>query len=80
MNTTSLSAKKLILCNLLAIASFAGNQALALDLKPACAAQKPCDSEVFDWKGFYVGLHAGGQFGNSENTDLDGWNSGSGIW
>jgi outer membrane immunogenic protein len=27
-----------------------------------------------DWTGFYVGLHAGGQFGHSETTDLDDWN------
>ncbi len=27
-----------------------------------------------DWTGFYMGLHAGGQFGHSETTDLDDWN------
>jgi len=27
-----------------------------------------------DWTGFYIGLHAGGQFGHSETTDLDDWN------
>jgi outer membrane immunogenic protein len=27
-----------------------------------------------DWTGFYMGLHAGGQFGHSETTDLDEWN------
>src|SRR6266404_1709239 len=28
-----------------------------------------------DWTGFYIGLHAGGQFGHSETTDLDDWNT-----
>jgi outer membrane immunogenic protein len=27
-----------------------------------------------DWTGFYIGLHAGGQFGHSETNDLDDWN------
>ncbi|MDP9187190.1 MAG: hypothetical protein M3O72_07530, partial [Verrucomicrobiota bacterium] len=27
-----------------------------------------------DWTGFYIGVHAGGQFGHSETTDLDDWN------
>jgi outer membrane immunogenic protein len=28
-----------------------------------------------DWTGFYIGLHAGGQFGHSETADIDGWNA-----
>jgi len=27
-----------------------------------------------DWTGFYIGLHAGGQFGHSETNDLDDYN------
>ena len=27
-----------------------------------------------DWTGFYIGLHAGGQFGHSQTNDLDEWN------
>jgi outer membrane immunogenic protein len=27
-----------------------------------------------DWTGFYIGVHAGGQFGHSETNDLDDWN------
>src|SRR5712692_8978498 len=27
-----------------------------------------------DWAGFYIGVHAGGQFGHSETNDLDDWN------
>ncbi len=30
----------------------------------------PCD-----WQGFYIGANAGGQFGQSKDTDLDGYNS-----
>jgi outer membrane immunogenic protein len=31
--------------------------------------------QLCDWTGFYIGLHAGGQFGHSETTDIDDWNS-----
>ena len=31
------------------------------------------------WSGLYFGLHAGGQFGHSENRDLNGWNFGIGV-
>jgi outer membrane immunogenic protein len=31
----------------------------------------PCD-----WNGFYIGLHAGGQFGDSTSTDVDDYNDG----
>lgn len=34
----------------------------------------PAPPPLCDWTGFYIGLHAGGQFGHSETNDLDDWN------
>lgn len=33
-----------------------------------------------DWTGFYVGLHAGGEFGTTKNIDLDSWNAPNAAW
>src|ERR1700736_5660204 len=32
------------------------------------------------WTGFYLGLHGAGQFGHSEDKDLDSFNFGSPKW
>ena len=80
MKTPSLPINKFLICNLLAIASFAGTETLALDLKGSGDTQKSCSNDVFDWTGFYVGLHAGGQFGETKNTDLDNWNGNHVQW
>lgn len=41
----------------------------------APAPPPPCD-----WSGFYIGLHAGGQFGQSEDKDLDRFNRDPKQW
>ena len=40
------------------------------EMKQVAAVPVSCD-----WRGFYLGLNAGGQFGQSEDTDLDGYNA-----
>jgi outer membrane immunogenic protein len=47
------------------------------DTKAVQAAPPP---PMCEWGGFYIGLHAGGQFGHSETTDLDDWNSPDKEW
>jgi outer membrane immunogenic protein len=34
----------------------------------------PAPPPECNWTGFYIGLNVGGQFGHSENKDLDDWN------
>jgi len=56
---------------------FAGSESIATgkEMKEAAPAPLP----ECNWNGFYFGLHAGGQFGHSENRDLDLWNFGGGV-
>jgi outer membrane immunogenic protein len=52
---------------------FAGPEPLASGKEMKQVA--PAPAPICDWTGFYVGVHGGGQFGHSEDKDLDGWNS-----
>jgi outer membrane immunogenic protein len=40
----------------------------------------PAPPPECEWTGFYMGLHAGGQFGHSETKDLDDWNAPDKPW
>jgi outer membrane immunogenic protein len=54
----------------LSLISYAGPEALpgsGKEMKEVA----PAAPALTDWAGFYVGLHAGGQFGHSETNDLD---------
>jgi outer membrane immunogenic protein len=55
---------------ILTLTSFAGPEPIR-DYKDKVVAPipPPCN-----WQGFYVGLHVGGQWGESTDTDLDGYN------
>ena len=57
---------------ILALTTFAGPEPLpsGKEMKEVAPVPPPCN-----WQGFYVGINAGGQFGHSENTTLDGYNS-----
>jgi len=59
-------------CSALATGAFAGTEMYSgKESKAVAPAPAPT---LCDWTGFYIGLHAGGQFGHSEDVDLDGWN------
>lgn len=59
-------------CGALTTAAFAGTEVYSgKESKAVVAAPQPT---LCDWTGFYMGVHAGGQFGHSETTDLDEWN------
>jgi outer membrane immunogenic protein len=66
-------------CSALALAAFAGPEALLRDSKDKEVMVAPAPSGC-DWSGFYVGLNAGGQFGHSEDKDLDDFNSPDKSW
>jgi outer membrane immunogenic protein len=51
--------------------AFAGTETYSGNEMKAVAPAPPPECE---WAGFYMGLHAGGQFGHSETKDLDTWN------
>src|SRR5260370_26387863 len=56
----------------LATATFAGSDLYSgKEIKAVAPAPTPT---LCDWTGFYIGLHAGGQFGHSQTNDLDDWN------
>jgi outer membrane immunogenic protein len=56
-------------CNALALTVFAGPEALpsGKEMKEVAPAPPP----ECNWTGFYIGLNVGGQFGHSEDRDLD---------
>ena len=54
--------------------AFGGSAAVGSQLD-AAATMPACD-----WRGLYLGLHAGGQFGQSTNTDLDNYNFPNRSW
>lgn len=54
----------------LAFTSFAGPEPIR-DYKDKVVAPAP---PACDWQGFYVGLHIGGEWGDSHDTDLDAYN------
>lgn len=58
-------------CNALAFIAYAGPESLPSDKEIKQVAPAPLPE--CDWTGFYFGILAGGQFGHSENRDLDGW-------
>src|SRR6266436_1756629 len=59
-------------CATLSMTAFAGTEMYnGKETKAVQAAQTPT---LCDWAGFYIGLHAGGQFGHSQTNDLDDWN------
>ena len=57
-------------CNALALIAFAGPESLPRDYKQSKEVA-PVPPPPCDWTGFYFGLHAGGQFGHSEDLDDD---------
>ena len=56
-------------CLILASPAFAGPEVMR-ESKEVVPVSTP---DCCNWAGFYIGVHAGGQFGNSENKDLDAW-------
>lgn len=52
----------------LPFAAFAGSE------PPAKQVVAPAPAPECDWNGFYLGLSVGGQFGHSEDKDLDNYN------
>ena len=62
---------------ILALTSFAGPEPIRdyKDSKDKVIAPVP---EPCNWQGFYIGLNAGGTFGNSDATDIDGYNGPNG--
>ncbi len=61
-------------CLVFVSAAFGGPAAVVMPIG-AAAPMPPCS-----WSGFYLGLHAGGQFGQSANTDLDNYNFPNRSW
>jgi outer membrane immunogenic protein len=63
----------LLACAILTLTSFAGPEPIRdyKDSKDKVIAPVPAPC---DWHGFYMGLHVGGQFGTSEDKDLDNYN------
>lgn len=57
----------LVVTGLLNITSYAGPEPMSKEVAPVTPS--PCD-----WSGFYIGVNAGGQFGHSEDKDLDNYN------
>ena len=62
----------------LALTAFAGPEALpsGKEMKQVAPAPLP----ECNWTGFYIGLNTGGQFGHSEDKDLDGYNADGQQW
>ena len=60
-----------IACSVLALTSFGGPEPVRDYKETKNVAPMPLPE--CNWTGFYIGLNAGGQFGNSENKDLDDW-------
>lgn len=52
---------------LLALIADAGTESAGKEMTQTAAPPPP----VCDWTGFYLGVHVGGQFGHSEDRDLD---------
>jgi outer membrane immunogenic protein len=80
MKTLTTSLIALFAGAILALTSFAGPEPIrdykdSKDSKVVASVPPPCD-----WHGFYMGLHAGGEFGTSDNIDFDGYNSRNRHW
>lgn len=73
MKALTRSAVALAVGSLLAVTSYAGPEPIPRDGKEskevAAVAPPACT-----WTGFYIGVNAGGQFGHSEDKDLDDYN------
>jgi outer membrane immunogenic protein len=64
-------ALPLIVTGLLNVTSYAGPEPFSgKEMKQVA----PLPSSPCDWSGFYIGVNAGGQFGHSEDKDLDNYN------
>ncbi len=66
------------ICMMVAMATFAGPEPLpsGKEMKEVAPAPVP----ECDWTGFYIGLNVGGQFGHSEDKDLDDFNNPDKPW
>lgn len=62
--------------SVLSVAALAGPDPIARDGKESKTVS-PAPVPECNWQGFYLGLNAGGTFGDSEATDIDDYNSGS---
>jgi outer membrane immunogenic protein len=60
-------------CTGLALVASAGPETIR-DYSKESKEVAPLPPPACDWTGFYFGLHAGGQFGHSEDVDIDGYN------
>src|SRR6202011_3224219 len=61
----------------LALTAFAGSETYSgKEMKQVAPAPPP----ECNWTGFYLGLNVGGQFGHSEDKDLDGFNAVGKQW
>jgi outer membrane immunogenic protein len=62
-------AVALVVGGLVAVTSYAGPEPMSPSKEVAPMPSPPCN-----WNGFYLGLNAGGEFGHSEDKDLDNYN------
>jgi outer membrane immunogenic protein len=61
--------KKILIAGIV-LGTFAAGSALAADLpRPAPAYKAPVAAPMFNWSGFYIGLHAGYAWGDSDWTN-----------
>src|SRR5260370_29302029 len=65
-------------CNALALIAYAGSEPLPSGKELTQVAPAPCPP--CDCTGFYIGLNVGGQFGHSEDKDLDDYNADGQQW
>ena len=65
-------------CAALALSVVAGPEPLSSgkEMKQVAPAPPP----ECNWTGFYIGINVGGQFGHSEDKDLDDWNADNQPW
>src|SRR5437660_12934953 len=65
-------------CASLALTAVAGPEPIpsGKEMKQVAPAPPP----ECNWTGFYIGLNVGGQFGHSEDKDLDGFNAVGKQW
>jgi outer membrane immunogenic protein len=71
-------ATAFVASGLLGLSAFAGPEPLpsGKEMKEVVPAPAP----ECNWTGFYIGLNVGGQFGHSEDKDLDDWNAEGQQW
>src|SRR2546423_8636253 len=64
----------LLICGVAVSAAFAGTEMYSG--KESKAAVAPAPPPECNWTGFYLGVHAGGQWGHSEDRSEDGYFAG----